>query len=97
VSVRTVGARSRVILTCSLSDRDAQALSTVTALNAGRDMAMLVDGEMFFPPQRIGGPVTGGTIRAEGFFQIRLLRRLALTLNAGSLPGRLAEEPLPDG
>ena len=52
-------------------------------------MAMLIDGEMFFPPGHIEGAVTGGRVQMQGFFLKRPMRRLARLLECGSLPGPL--------
>jgi preprotein translocase subunit SecD len=54
-------------------------------------MAMLIDGEMFFPPKEIDSAVTAGAVQVQGFFHIPPLRRLAATLNCGSLPAPLEE------
>ena len=89
VRFETVGNKKAVILTFEFNEADAKAFATLTALHAGRTMAMLVDGEMFFPPKRIESAVTGGRVQVQGYFYIKPLRRLATVLACGSLPGPL--------
>lgn len=91
VKFQTVGTRRTVVLTFYFSDPDAEAFGPLTALHAGRKMAMLVDGEMFFPPKEIESAMTTGAVQVQGVFYIRPLRRLAKVLNCGSLPARLEE------
>jgi preprotein translocase subunit SecD len=90
--LHTAGPQKLVILTFHLPPAQARELQGLTALHAGRQMAMLIDGEMFFPPARIGSAVSGGSIRAEGFFHARPLRLLVSMLNCGSLPWPLEEQ-----
>ena len=101
VTFATVGRQSKVVLTFRFFEADAQAFSRVTALHAGRRMAMLIDGEMFFPPCRIESAVTEGSVQVEGFFHIPACRRLAKVLACGSLPAPLyepaADEAAPAG
>ena len=63
----------------------------MTALNVGRGMAMLIDGEMFLPPKEIEAPITGGAVQISGYFQLPPLRKLVKVLNTGPLPGPLEE------
>ncbi len=91
VTMDTVGAQKRVVLTFLFKEQDAEAFGRLTALHAGRWMAMLIDGEMFFPPKEIDSAVTAGAVQVQGFFHIPPLRRLAATLNCGSLPAPLEE------
>ncbi len=89
VTFEAVGPKKRVLLTVHLREEDAETFGRLTALHAGRRMAMLVDGEMFFPPKEIESAITGGVVQAQGFFYIPPVRRLAKVLGCGSLPGRL--------
>lgn len=91
VTFETVGVQKMVVLSFHFRQEDADAFGRLTALHAGRKMAMLIDGEMFFPPKEIESAITGGTVQAQGFFHIPPLRRLAKMLNCGSLPGALEE------
>jgi preprotein translocase subunit SecD len=91
VTIETVGMQKRVILTFTFAERDAHAFASLTALHAGRKLAMLIDGEMLFPPKQIESSVTAGRVQVQGFFYIPPLRRLAEMLNAGSLPLPLQE------
>lgn len=89
VEFETVGRQSAVVLTFEFEEADARAFAELTALQAGRGLAMLIDGEMFFPPAQIGAAVTGGRVQVQGFFLQRPMRRLARLLDCGSLPGPL--------
>jgi preprotein translocase subunit SecD len=89
VTFQTVGHQRAVVLTFEFKPDDGRKFAEVTALHAGRRMAMLIDGEMFFPPGPIEGAITGGRVQMQGFFMKRPMRRLARLLECGSLPGRL--------
>ena len=89
VEFQTVGRQKAVVLTFEFEEDDGRKFSAVTALHAGRRLAMLIDGEMFFPPAPVGGAVTGGRVQTQGFFMKRPMRRLARVLDCGSLPGPL--------
>lgn len=91
VTMDTVGSQKRVVITFRFGKDDAEAFGRLTALHAGRRMAMLIDGEMFFPPREIEAAVTLGAVQAQGFFHIPPLRRLAAALDCGSLPAPLQE------
>jgi len=90
VKLETVGARKLVVLTFAFKPEDAATLARMTALHAGRKMAMLIDGEMFFPPAQIDSAVTAGSIQVAGYFHIRPLRLLVKVLNCGGLPCALS-------
>lgn len=87
--LRTVGKKKAVILTFTFTAEDAQEFGRFTALHAGRQMAMLVDGEMFFPPKEIEAAVTSGQVQVQGYFYAPPLRRLVAVLSAGPLPAAL--------
>ena len=89
VEFETVGRQRAVVLTFEFEEADGRGFAALTALHAGRRMAMLIDGEMFFPPAPIQGAVTGGRVQMQGFFMKRPMRRLARLLECGSLPGPL--------
>jgi hypothetical protein len=99
VDMQTSGLKKSVVLTFRFKEEDARVFAGVTAVHAGRGMAMLIDGEMFFPPRSIETAVTGGEVQVIGFFRIPLQRKLAAMLDCGSLPYSLApiEEPPPAG
>jgi len=94
VTMETVGAHKMVVVTFHFTGDDARAFGELTALHAGRKMAMLIDGEMFFPPREIESSVTGGSVQAQGYFQIPPMRRLARMLDCGSLPVPVEQETL---
>ena len=85
----TVGKKKAVVLTFTFEPEDASRFARLTALHAGRRMAMLVDGEMYFPPKEIEAAVTSGQVQVQGYFYAPPLRRLVALLNAGPLPADL--------
>jgi preprotein translocase subunit SecD len=91
VTMHKEGAQSLVVLTFHLPSRLAGELARITALHAGRRMAMLIDGGLFFEPSQIESAVSGGVIQVQGFFHPPPLRKLTAVLNCGSLPYRLQE------
>ncbi|MFO7957583.1 MAG: hypothetical protein R6X33_10860 [Candidatus Brocadiia bacterium] len=93
--MHTVGLERATVLTFRFRESDAEKFASVTALHAGRSMAMLVDGEMFFPPKEIEGAVNSDTVQVQGYFYTIPLQKLVALLNTGALPGRLV--PLQEG
>ena len=90
-SIATSGMHKMAVLTFRFGPKDADAFASMTALNVGRKMAMLIDGEMFLPPKQIDGPITGGAVQISGYYQLPPLRKLVKVLNTGPLPGKLEE------
>jgi len=97
VQMDTVGLHRTIILTFRLGEPNAEAFAAATALHVGREMAMLVDGEMFFPPKTIESAVTAGSVQAQGYFYTTPLKKLVCVLNSGGLPGRLEPVSPEDG
>jgi preprotein translocase subunit SecD len=85
----TVGKKKAVVLTFTFEPEDASRFAEVTALHAGRRMAMLVDGELYFPPREIEAAVTSGQVQVQGYFYTPPLRRLVAVLRTGPLPAAL--------
>ncbi len=90
-SIETSGLHKMAVLTFRFGPKDGDAFAAMTALNVGRKMAMLIDGEMFLPPKQIDGPITGGAVQISGYYQLPPLRKLVKMLNTGPLPGKLEE------
>ncbi len=88
-SMHTIGLERTTVLILRFHESDAPAFAALTALHAGRHMAMLVDGEMFFPPKEIEGALTADAVQVQGPYAFAPLERLAALLNAGTLPARL--------
>ncbi len=86
VSIETTGLKKMAALTFELHQQDAQAFAAATALHVGRQMAMLIDGEMFLPPREIESAITGGSVQVQGYFFLPPLRNLVAVLNTGPLP-----------
>jgi len=85
------GRFKQTVLTFVFRDEDVERFRRLTALNMGRRMAMLVDGELFFPPSEISAPVKEGKVQVRGYFFNAPLRKLVKMLNGGSLPCPLQE------
>lgn len=90
-TIEKIGLHKMTVLTFHFSPEDARAFGPVTALNAGRRMAMLIDAEMYFPPKTIESAIGSGIVQVRGFFYMPPLRKLVKVLNCGSLPGPLEE------
>jgi len=90
--LETSGWAKTVTLTFCFGPEDAGRLATLTALHAGREMAMLVDGRMILPPNQIEGPATGGALQAEGLFFLPVMRKFIACLDAGTMPAPLVEQ-----
>ena len=89
VDFATVGLKKETVLTFKFDEEQGNQFEDLTATNVGRQMAMLIDGELFFPPSQIGSAVAGGTVQVRGYFYNPPLRKLVKMLNAGTLSGRL--------
>jgi len=89
VSIQMSGLHRLATLTFRLQPEDTETFARLTALNAGRRMAMLIDGEMFFPPATIDSTVRSGVVQVQGYYYMPPLRKLVALLNCGPLPGRL--------
>ena len=89
VEFQAVGIHKLDVLTLYFGDDDGRQFARLTALHAGRTMAMLVDGEMFFPPKQIESAITDGAVQVEGYFHTAALEKLAAVLASGALPARL--------
>jgi len=92
VEFDTTGLHKMTLVTFDLPRERAEELRQVTALNAGREMMLLVDGNAFFPPRTIQSAVAGGRVQIQGYFYNPPLRTLVKMLKAGTLPCRLEQE-----
>jgi hypothetical protein len=93
VECYTTGVERLSVLVLRFEERDAAAFARLTALHAGRRMAMLVDGELFFPPRTIESAVVAGAVQIEGYYHMPSMRRLACLLRSGPMPVTLRELP----
>ena len=89
VDLSTVGLKKETVLTFEFDEQQGSQFKDLTATNVRRQMAMLIDGKLFFPPSQIGSAVAGGAVQIRGYFYNPPLRKLVKVLNAGALPGRL--------
>ncbi len=93
VECYTTGVERLSVLVLRFKEPDAAAFARATALHAGRRMAMLVDGELFFPPRTIESAVVAGAVQIEGYYHMPSMRRLACLLRSGPMPVTLREAP----
>jgi preprotein translocase subunit SecD len=91
VELLTAGMYKRTVLSFHFTEAEAAEFRDLTALNVGRRMAMLIDGEIHFPPKQIQSAVEGGVVQVHGYLYNPPLRKLVKTLDAGPLPCRLEE------
>ena len=89
VDFATVGLKKETVLTFKFDEEQGNQFEDLTAVNVGRQMAMLIDDELFFPPSQIASAVVGGAVQVRGYFYNPPLRKLVKMLNAGTLSGRL--------
>lgn len=88
----TSGLHKKTVITFDLPEDQAEQFRNATALNGGRQMILLIDGNAFFPPREIGAAIGGGRVQIQGFFYHPPLRILVKMLQAGSLPARVEGE-----
>lgn len=82
----------RPAVTFRMDPRGARLLSNLTEPNVNRQMAVLLDDEVFTAPnirQRLSD-----TIQISGSFSQQEIQYLIRTLNAGSLSARLGDQPI---
>ncbi len=89
VSLDTAGLHKRTVLSFEFMQDEAERFREMTAQNQGRQMAMVIDGRLFFPPRQIRSAVEWGEVQVEGYFYNPPLRKLVEILNTPPLPGRL--------
>lgn len=86
MEMETLGLDKLVVVTMRLAPEHHDRFATQTALNVGRTMVMLVDGEMLLPPREIGERIGDGKMVVSGYLQLAPVRRLVAILQAGALP-----------
>jgi preprotein translocase subunit SecD len=91
VEFHKVGIHQRTQLIFRFTTTEGQEFRNITALNMGRQMVMLIDDRLFFPPKEIGSTVEGGAVQVQGYFYNPPLRKLVKVLNTGPLPGKLVQ------
>lgn len=89
ISMHSTGLKQATVLTFHFREPDARAFARLTALHPGREMLMLVDGHIFFPPREIESAITGDSVQAHGFFYNPPLKKLVRVLRLGALPAPL--------
>ena len=87
----TKGLKKMTVITFEFNEKGAEELKRLTALNIGRELAILIDGELFFPAKKIPSAIKDGRIQMMGYFYNPPLRKLVNVLAAGSLPCSLEE------
>ncbi len=87
----TKGMKRMTVITFEFDEEGTEELRRLTALNVGRELAMLIDGELFFPAKKIPSAIKDGRIQMTGYFYNPPLHRLVNVLAAGNLPCALEE------
>ena len=91
-TTRTSDELGRPAVGFSLDGRGAELLSELTGPNVGRQMAIVLDGELMSAPTLQSQLSSGGTITGE--FSNAEFQYLLNTLGAGSLEGQLSFNPI---
>jgi preprotein translocase subunit SecD len=84
------------VVAITLTDEGARRLARVTSENVGKPLAFLVDGVVLSAPM-ITEPITAGMAQISGDFSVEIANRLAILIESGDLPIKLAvvEEKAP--
>lgn len=91
VRMANVGLHKLNVFTFAFRPEDVEPFAELTALNVGRSMVMLVDGEIFLPPRRIEKCIKGGVVQVSDYLFMPPLRKLMKVLNTGPLPAPLEQ------
>ena len=83
----------RPVVAFSFDARGAMLFGELTTANQQRPLAIVLDDKVINAPN-INSPITTGSGIIEGSFTDAELDYLIRTMNAGSLPARLADEPI---
>ncbi|MEM8737529.1 MAG: protein translocase subunit SecD [Planctomycetota bacterium] len=89
---RTADTLGRPAVGFNLDGKGAVLMGQLTGPNVGRQMAIVLDGELMSAPQLQGQLTSGGTITGE--FSNAEFTYLINTLGAGSLEGQLSYDPI---
>ena len=90
VEFSTAGLHKETVLTFRFAQAEGEEFRDMTALNLGRTLAMLVDGEIFFPPRQVDSALEGGVVQVRGYFYNPPLRSLVSMLEGGPFPARVS-------
>ncbi|MEW6357437.1 MAG: hypothetical protein AB1696_13995 [Planctomycetota bacterium] len=88
VSCRTEGLEGATVITLCLHPNDAQILNRIRRANMGKEMAVVVDGEVLVSAV-IADSVESDRIEIRGIRGVEEARRVANLLEIGALPVRL--------
>lgn len=91
--VETGGDYGMPVVAFKFKPEAAAKFSNLTATNVGKNMAIVLDGQVYSAPV-IKGRISGGSGVIEGQFSVEDARALAIVLRAGALPApvRVIEE-----
>jgi preprotein translocase subunit SecD len=81
----TQGLQLRTVITIDFLDEDAKRFAEITAANIGKQLAVVMNGEIQVAP-RIQESITGGRVQLQGIQMRAQAHRLADFLRFGALP-----------
>jgi preprotein translocase subunit SecD len=81
----TEGFQMRTVITIDFVKEDAKRFAEITAANVGKQLAVVMNGEVQVAP-RIQEPITGGRVQLMGIRKRAQAHRLADFLRYGALP-----------
>lgn len=76
------------VVTLEFNDEGAKKFADLTARNVGKQIAILLDGDVLTAP-RVNEPITGGKAQITGSRDAKDAEHLAILLRSGSLPVKL--------
>lgn len=76
------------VVTLQFNEEGAKKFADLTARNVGRQIAILLDGNVLTAP-RVSEPITGGNAQITGSKDAKEAEHLAILLRSGSLPVKL--------
>ena len=87
-SKASVDQSGQPVVTLQFNDEGAKKFGELTAANVGKQIAILLDGEVLTAP-RVNEPITGGNAQITGSKDAQEAEHLAILLRSGSLPVKL--------
>ena len=87
-SKASVDQSGQPVVALQFNDEGAKKFGELTAANVGKQIAILLDGEVLTAP-RVNEPITGGNAQITGSKDAQEAEHLAILLRSGSLPVKL--------
>jgi len=87
-SKATVGQNGKSVVSLDFSDEGGKKFALLTSQNIGKQISILLDGEVLTSPV-VNEAITGGKAQISGSRNVEEAERLAILLRSGSLPVKL--------